>query len=210
MGKVAAQPNPHRRSLLRQERSRQTRDALVRAALGLWRKHGYNETTVDEISTAASVARSTYYFHFPDKEALLREVAATSAVTIGAAVSQATAGQSSLEEGLRVFAFELGRHVERLPRDLVSRVTLSVVAGIGHIGDELPQGSSFARQLEMIFDATAAELRPGTDRAELGAIAAGMVMEGILRWSFGGTPQTSLEDVIAERMALILNGVRRR
>jgi AcrR family transcriptional regulator len=209
MGQPAPQPNPYRRSLLRQERSRQTRDALVHAALDLWRERGYEETTIDDISAAAGVARSTYYFHFPDKDALLREVAGTSATTIGDAVARGTQSSKSLDDGLRVFAFELARHVQRIPRDLVSQVTLSVVAGIGHIGEEPSDAPTFARQLEAIFDAASDELAPGTDRVELGAIAAGMVMEGILRWSFGVTGKRSLEDVISERMALIVHGVRR-
>jgi AcrR family transcriptional regulator len=209
MAKVEPSPNPYRRSLLRQERSRQTRDALVTAAIGLWRERGFEDTTIDEISAAAGVARSTYYFHFADKEALLRQVARNSAAAVGASVARATVGSQSLEEGLQLFALQLARHVARIPKDLVSRVTLSVMGGIGHLGEPGSDGPSFALQLQAIFEASSDELAPGTDTVELGAVAAGMMMEGILRWSFGATGRRSLEDVIAERMALILDGVRR-
>jgi AcrR family transcriptional regulator len=209
MAQPEPQPNPYRRSLLRQERSRQTREALVRAALALWREHGFDDTTIDDISSAAGVARSTYYFHFPDKEVLLREVAGMSAESIGDAVARAMADTTSLEEGLRVFAFELASHVQRLPRDLVGQVTLSVIGGISGLGNNRTAGRGFDHQLEAIFDHASDELTPGTDNVELGAIAAGMVMEGILRWSSGATGSRSLEDVISERMALIVHGVRR-
>jgi AcrR family transcriptional regulator len=209
MAKVEPSPNPYRRSLLRQERSRQTRDALVTAAIGLWRERGFEDTTIDEISAAAGVARSTYYFHFADKEALLRQVARNSAGAVGASVARATTEGQSLEEGLQVFTFQLARHVARIPKDLVSRVTLSVMGGIGHLGEPGSDGPSFSLQLQAIFDAASDELTPGTDTVELGAVAAGMVMEGILRWSFGATGRRSLEDVITERMTLILDGVRK-
>jgi len=135
MAKSETQPNPYRRSLLRQERSRQTRDALVHAALGLWRERGFDDTTIDDISAAAGVARSTYYFHFADKEALLRQVAGTSALTIGAAVATKNTADGSLDDAMQAFAFELARYVERVPRDLVARITRSVLGGIGHLGE---------------------------------------------------------------------------
>jgi AcrR family transcriptional regulator len=200
----------YRRSLLRQERSRQTRDALVHAALSEWRARGYDDTTVDDISAAAGVARSTYYFHFPDKESLLREIASTSAATIGRAVERSTDAGTSLEDGLRTFGYELARHVERLPPDLVAKVTLSVLGGIGHLGDDDRGGPSFARQLEAVFAANRDELAAEADPVELGAIAGGMVMEGILRWANGRTRRRSLQQVIGERMDLILDGARRR
>ena len=140
-------------------------------------------------------------------------MAATSAATIGESVAKASSGDLSLDESLRVFAFELARHVQRLPRDLVAKVTMSVVGGIGHLGEDRPDDAadeqSFTRQLQTIFDAGQDEIEPGTDRVELSAIASGMVIEGILRWSFGTTKHRSLEDVINERMVLILHGARR-
>jgi len=60
----AAKDNPYRRSLLRRQRSVDTREAIVRAAARLWAERGYESTTVDEICTAAGIGRSTYYFHF--------------------------------------------------------------------------------------------------------------------------------------------------
>jgi len=210
MAKSETQPNPYRRSLLRQERSRQTRDALVHAALGLWRERGFDDTTIDDISAAAGVARSTYYFHFADKEALLRQVAGTSALTIGAAVATKNTADGSLDDAMQAFAFELARYVERVPRDLVARITRSVLGGIGHLGESDGNDGTFAGQLRTIFEAKRDELVPGTDPVELGAIAAGMVMEGILRWSLGTAREQELRDVISERMTLILDGARLR
>lgn len=210
MTKSETQPNPYRRSLLRQERSRQTRDALVHAALGLWRERGFDDTTIDDISAAAGVARSTYYFHFADKEALLRQVAGTSALTIGAAVAKKNTADGSLDDAMQAFAFELARYVERVPPDLVARITRSVLGGIGHLGEGGSTNGSFAGQLRTIFETKLDELVPGTDPVELGAIAAGMVMEGILRWSLGTARTPELRDVISQRMSLILDGARLR
>jgi AcrR family transcriptional regulator len=200
--------NPHRRALLRQDRSRQTREALIHAALHLWRERGFEATTVDDVSSAAGVARSTFYFHFTDRDALLREVAVMSTDVIGTAVAKATERNPSLDAALQSFCAEVARHVERLPREIVAKVTLSVLGDLGHLGEDGVDTGSFARQLEVIFDQFADELRPTVDRVELAAVIAGMTMEGILRWSFGVTKRSRLRTVLRQRIDFVIDGVR--
>lgn len=52
-------------------KQQQTRDHLARAAIGLFDQNGYAATTMDQISTAADVARGTLYNHFADKDAIV-------------------------------------------------------------------------------------------------------------------------------------------
>ena len=59
---TAGEAHPYRRALLRQERSRLTRDGILRAALDLWREKGFERTTVEDISARAEVGASTFYF----------------------------------------------------------------------------------------------------------------------------------------------------
>ncbi|MFG1955889.1 TetR family transcriptional regulator [Micromonospora sp. NPDC048830] len=44
------------------------RDRLARAAFELFAVQGYESTTIDDITTAAGVARRTFFRHFPSKE----------------------------------------------------------------------------------------------------------------------------------------------
>ena len=56
----------------RQERKRQhTRDRIAQVASELFETHGYEAVTMDQIATAADVARGTLYNHFAVKEAVL-------------------------------------------------------------------------------------------------------------------------------------------
>jgi AcrR family transcriptional regulator len=62
-------------TLSRRERKKQeTRQGLLEAALALFREHGYDEATVEEITERADVAKGTFFNYFPSKEALLREL----------------------------------------------------------------------------------------------------------------------------------------
>jgi AcrR family transcriptional regulator len=56
----------------RRERRRETtRQALMSAALALFREHGYDATTVEQITEAADVSPRTFFHHFRSKEEVL-------------------------------------------------------------------------------------------------------------------------------------------
>lgn len=60
----------------RQDRRRaRTRDALISAAEALFAARGPDAVSVDEIVSAADVAKGSFYNHFSDKDALAREIA---------------------------------------------------------------------------------------------------------------------------------------
>jgi AcrR family transcriptional regulator len=48
-----------------------TRRRIAEAALELFQRQGYAETTIDQIAAAAGVGRRTIFRHFPTKEAIL-------------------------------------------------------------------------------------------------------------------------------------------
>ena len=64
-------------TLSRRERKKlETRQGLLEAALSLFRDKGYDETTVEEITEQADVAKGTFFNYFPSKEALLSDLMA--------------------------------------------------------------------------------------------------------------------------------------
>ncbi|MGI9053914.1 MAG: TetR/AcrR family transcriptional regulator [Ilumatobacteraceae bacterium] len=56
-------------------RGARTRAALVKAARGLFERHGYVETSVGDIAKRARVAHGTFYTYFQSKEEIFAEVA---------------------------------------------------------------------------------------------------------------------------------------
>ena len=53
----------------------ETRRRLVESGTELFARHGLLRTTSTQIARAAGVAAGTFYLHFPDKQALFREIA---------------------------------------------------------------------------------------------------------------------------------------
>ncbi|GAB3378268.1 TetR/AcrR family transcriptional regulator [Lysobacter fragariae] len=68
---LPARPTP------RQDRSRRTEQALLDAALELFRERGVDAVTVSDIAAAAGVAPATIYRRFGDKDGLLKEAFAS-------------------------------------------------------------------------------------------------------------------------------------
>jgi len=63
----AKAPSPDRRS----RRSAELRERIFHAALELFAKKGFAETTVEDITTAADVGKGTFFNYFPSKDHIL-------------------------------------------------------------------------------------------------------------------------------------------
>jgi AcrR family transcriptional regulator len=59
-----------------QSRSHKTRAAVIAAAMQEFSERGYAISTAKSIAERAQVGTGTFYFYFPDKDAVLREIAA--------------------------------------------------------------------------------------------------------------------------------------
>jgi AcrR family transcriptional regulator len=55
----------------RDARKAKVREALLQAASALFRAHGYEATTMDQVAAAAQVSRRTVFRYFPTKDALV-------------------------------------------------------------------------------------------------------------------------------------------
>lgn len=55
----------------RERKKRETREKIFKAAIKLFKEHGFEGTTIDMISEEADVARGTIFLHFTSKEAIL-------------------------------------------------------------------------------------------------------------------------------------------
>ena len=56
------------------EKGERRKQELLKIAYQLFIQKGYEETSIDEIIAEAHIAKGTYYYHFPSKEATLETV----------------------------------------------------------------------------------------------------------------------------------------
>ena len=55
----------------RERKKEETRHRIFHAAIGLFRERGFEQTTVDDITEKADVAKGTFFNYFPRKDAVL-------------------------------------------------------------------------------------------------------------------------------------------
>ena len=54
-------------------KKKETRKKIINVAMGLIQKHGFDNTTMEQIAEETDIARKTLYNHFPVKEAIVDE-----------------------------------------------------------------------------------------------------------------------------------------
>ena len=59
----------------REQRRQQTHQQLLDAAKEVFSQRGYDEASILDVTEAANLSKRTFYLHFPDKEALIQELA---------------------------------------------------------------------------------------------------------------------------------------
>jgi AcrR family transcriptional regulator len=205
------EPRPlRRRSGLLQERSRQTRQRLVRAALDLWTARGFEtgieDTTVEEIVQAAGVTKGTFYFHFARKEEILLEMGWDTAAVIMEEVRRCLKAGRDLDDSLSRVISVLGRRVHAAPPAAVGRAVAEFrrtppdeLAAAGRVGLALAFETLFTRAQEV------GELPTHIGSTEMGQMLQALVMDSILDWSSG---HSDLGAALRGRTALLVAGLR--
>ena len=57
-----------------QQRSEETRSRILASSTNCFAKHGFNETSIQQICQEAGVSKGAFYHHFPSKQALFMEL----------------------------------------------------------------------------------------------------------------------------------------
>jgi len=88
------------RPSLRERKKRQTRDAIIEAAVQYAEAQGYDQTSIDTISDAAEVSRGTFFNYFGYKEAVIVEWGRDRLASLSTQVDGAIAAGFSADEVL--------------------------------------------------------------------------------------------------------------
>src|SRR5437773_891865 len=99
----------------RQRRSAEIRERLFRAALNLFAKKGFAETTVEDITEAADVGKGTFFNYFPSKEHILLAFGEMQLGKLEAAIDAARRTNEPMPQFLRSFGVRMTQEPTRNP-----------------------------------------------------------------------------------------------
>jgi AcrR family transcriptional regulator len=202
----------------RQMRSERTRRAIENAAIGLFARAPVDAVTIDDIVSAAEVAKGTFYLHFSDKRALIEALAVSIRGEVEPIVAQANEGiidpAMRLARGIGVYVRFALDHPDRallLGRIDDSQLSASAALNQGVVSD-LAYGLSTGRlsfdtiDAAIIFVAGTARVvvlaaTRATDDASAQAMAqqmVAMVLRGL------GLTGSEPDDIAASAIAAIV------
>lgn len=204
-----------RRSLLRQERSRQTRTKLLRAAESLARKRPFDDVRVEDIAEEAEVSRATFYVHFDSKEAVLRELAfATTERVFAQVVADEAAADSDTLTVLEHTIDGIAKRVARNPKRMVALTVAEMYRTMAELTVRPDSSASQPRRsIRDVFSAVFArgQARGEIDSAfhpnELGMMLAILVTQAMLAWATDNAGGLSLPVLLRRHTRAFLGGV---
>ena len=99
----------------RERRTVETRERLFRAALDLFARKGFNETTVGDITEAADVGKGTFFNYFPSKDHILLAFGEMQLAKLQAAVEEARRTGETMPQFLRSLGVRMTQEPIRNP-----------------------------------------------------------------------------------------------
>jgi len=109
---------------LRERKKARVRQDILKAAVKLFRKHGYEDTRVDDIVQALEISQPTFFRYFPSKDAVLREVGRRAFARQAEILKSELSTEASTAERLRRF-YESLAEVTEVGRPLWQAVILA-------------------------------------------------------------------------------------
>jgi AcrR family transcriptional regulator len=168
--------------MTRAEQQQLTRERLLDATLGVARRRGLHEATIEEITEIAGYTRGAFYAHFESKEAALIEVLELHADARIEAFRAAVLSAPSEAAALRVITSTLLPARDGTPERTLHHAELA--AAIYRSEDLRTRARELQRSVELVLgecveDLCARRGRPAPrPRAELGAVV-GALIDGL-------------------------------
>jgi AcrR family transcriptional regulator len=190
-----------------QERSKERQRRILDAALSVFSRRGYRDTSVEEVAAAADTSKGGLYFHFPGKQVLFRALLDVSAGRLRDRVEEAIAKESTpvaradaaLLTVLRTFAEH--RTMARL------FMIEALGAGPEFSGRLLEMHDEFINVIKgHLDDAVAAGAVAPVDTELASRAWFGAVNEVILSWLIKGEPKR-LEDAYEGLRPMLMRSV---
>src|SRR5208283_3668603 len=119
----------------RERRSIELRERIFRAALDLFAKQGFAETTVEDITNAADVGKGTFFNYFPSKDHILLAFAEMQLEKLRLAIAEARSTFGPMPQFMRSLGALMTQEPVRNPA--IIRVMLQAFLSNTHVREAM-------------------------------------------------------------------------
>jgi len=171
----------------RQRRSAELRERIFRAALDIFAKNGFAETTVEDITNAADVGKGTFFNYFPSKDHILLAFGEMQLGRLQAAVEQAQSFNTPVPVFLEVLRTRMTEEPARNPA--IVRAILQAHLSSAPVREVMGKNHARAQALLTQFielGQARGEIRKDIAATELAYVFRQTVFGTLLLWSLFG------------------------
>jgi len=193
----------------RERKKRETRERILESARALFLRHGYSNTTVEEIAEAADVAQTTFFNYFQSKAALLREMTSEVSDRLEAMLAEELSTPGTAKRRIAHFAGEAAREVGRV-RGLARDVLRELLNTASHPGATLPYLTRVYEPFTRILreGQRAGDTRVDVEARLMAEMVVGTLNIALVRWL--DDPDYPFEERLDEFVVLIGELIQRR
>jgi AcrR family transcriptional regulator len=193
----------------RQRRSAETRERLFRAALSLFARNGFAQTTVEDITNAADVGKGTFFNYFPSKEHVLTAFSDMQIGKLQDAIDEMRHSQQPMQEFLPGLIIRMTEEPARAP-DIV-RAILQANLSSSSVRNVMKEKHTRAERLltELVqIGQDRGEFRRDIPALDLAKVFRQTTLGTLLLWSVYG--DDSLPQRINTALTVLLSGMAPR
>jgi AcrR family transcriptional regulator len=193
----------------RERRSLELRERIFRAALDLFARQGFAETTVEDITNAADVGKGTFFNYFPSKDHILLAFAEMQIAKLRLAVEEARRTAEPMPQFMRSLAALMTKEPARNPA--IIRVLLQAFISNSQVREAMLdlQARVLAFHTEMIqLGQGRGEIRDDLPAVEIALVFRQTIFGTLLIWSLYG--DSSLQSRMDSALEIIWSGLSPR
>ncbi|MFY9909304.1 MAG: TetR/AcrR family transcriptional regulator [Candidatus Sulfotelmatobacter sp.] len=194
---------------LRQRKKARLQQQIIDTSIRLFRKHGYEQTRIDDIVQVLEISQPTFFRYFPSKEAVLRVVGERGYACICDRLRSELSSKANTADRLRRLYVTMAREVED-DRDLWQAVVLSGAMDPVRSAELRGHEESAASLLREIL--TQGQKRRDVTRAfpvvHLAEFMEGLYNTVVRQWAVDLTGPHKLTDRVRSAVEFFLRGIR--
>ncbi len=171
----------------RQRRSSEIRERLFRAALDVFARKGFTESTVEDITNSADVGKGTFFNYFPSKEHILLAFGEMQLERLQAAVESARQSDEPMPVFLRALRARMTEEPARNPAIVraILQANLSSPPVREAMAKNHARGQALLTQL-ILLGQDRGEIRKDVPATDLASVFRQTVFGTLLLWSLFG------------------------
>ena len=190
----------------RERKKEETKERILQASFDLFRKHGVEATTVDQICDSADVAKGTFFNYFPHKEAVFGFLAEHWVAEAERRVAEAFQNGPPTWEQARDIFIEFASYYEK-DRELAKYMALEWTRGMHDPENAVCRRWDALGMRYVGLLQSRGELRADVPPALIHRILGDIYHDTIVMWLESPEPPFSLQNELRRRLTLVVEGL---